>query len=123
MAVYEILRAGGFSSGGFNFDTKLRRQSMDRSDLFHGHIGGIDTLARSLLIAENLLAAGDLEQARASRYAGWDTPSGQRILSGGVDLATLADESVGTNLDPKAVSGRQEMLENVINRAIWTTRS
>ena len=60
IAVYEILRAGGFTTGGFNFDTKLRRQSLDRADLFHAHIGGIDALARALLAAANLLTAGDL---------------------------------------------------------------
>ena len=64
LGVYEILRAGGFTTGGFNFDTKLRRQSIDRTDLFHGHIGGIDTLARSLLVAHAMLADGALEDLR-----------------------------------------------------------
>ena len=120
-AVYEILRAGGLSSGGFNFDTKLRRQSMDRIDLFHGHIGGIDTLARSLLVAEQLLAEGVLERARDTRYAGWDGDLGRRILDGQIDLRTLAGEAVASDLDPRPVSGRQELLENEINRVIWTT--
>ena len=126
LAVYEILRAGGFSagglgSGGFNFDTKLRRQSSDRTDLFHGHIGGIDTLARSLLVAERMLADGALEQARKERYAGWATPRGQGILRGDLDLATLADDSVAAGLDPRPVSGRQEWLESEVNRVIWST--
>ncbi|MGD9995857.1 MAG: xylose isomerase [Ilumatobacteraceae bacterium] len=119
--VYEILRSGGFTSGGFNFDTKLRRQSLDRDDLFHGHIGGIDTLARSLLIAAQLLDDGVIERARDSRYAGWETDRGRRILGGGVDLATLADESVAADLNPRPVSGRQEQLENEVNRVIWDT--
>jgi xylose isomerase len=121
LAVYEILRHGGFSTGGFNFDTKLRRQSMDRIDLFHGHIGGIDTLARSLLVAAAMLEDGALEQARDTRYAGWGSALGQRILTGGVDLGTLADEAVSSGLDPKPVSGRQELLENEVNRVLWST--
>jgi xylose isomerase len=120
LAVYEILRHGGFTSGGFNFDTKLRRQSMDRTDLFHGHIGGIDTLARSLLVAEAMLRDGALEEARASRYSGWNGERGQRIMAG-VSLEALADEVVSTGLSPKPVSGRQEWLENEVNRFIWET--
>ena len=121
LAVYEILRHGGFTTGGFNFDTKLRRQSMDRTDLFHGHIGGIDTLARSLLVAAAMLEDGALERARDTRYSGWGSELGGRILGGNVDLATLADESVAANLDPKPVSGRQEFLENEVNRVLWST--
>jgi xylose isomerase len=121
LAVYEILRHGGFTTGGFNFDTKLRRQSLDRIDLFHGHIGGIDTLARSLLVAAAMLEDGSIERFRDQRYAGWDTPRGQRILAGGVDLATLADETVASGLDPQPVSGRQEWLENEVNRVLWST--
>lgn len=123
LAVYEILRAGGFRTGGFNFDTKLRRQSMDRADLFHGHIGGIDTLAKSLLVAAALIEDGAVERFRDERYAGWGTERGRRILSGSVDLATLADEAVAADLDPAPVSGRQEWLENQVNRVIWSTPS
>jgi xylose isomerase len=121
LAVYEILRHGGFTTGGFNFDTKLRRQSIERGDLFHGHVGGIDTLARSLLVAAAMLEDGTIEQARGERYAGWDGERGRRILSGAVDLATLADEAVATDLSPQPVSGRQEWLENQVNRIIWST--
>lgn len=123
LAVYEIVRAGGFTTGGFNFDTKLRRQSNDRTDLFHGHIGGIDTLARSLLVAAAMLDDGAIEQARQQRYAGWLGERGQRILDGTVDLVTLADEAVSSGLDPQPVSGRQEWLENQVNRVIWSTPS
>jgi xylose isomerase len=123
LAVYEIVRAGGFTTGGFNFDTKLRRQSNDRTDLFHGHIGGIDTLARSLLVAAAMLDDGAIEQARQQRYAGWSGERGRSILGGAVDLATLADEAVSSGLDPQPVSGRQEWLENQVNRVIWSTPS
>ena len=82
IAVYEILRAGGFTTGGFNFDAKLRRQSLDRSDLFHAHIGGIDTLARALLVAADLLEAGDLSDEKERRYAGWSDGLGAEMLGG-----------------------------------------
>ena len=121
LAVYEIVRAGGFTTGGFNFDTKLRRQSMDRSDLFHAHIGGIDTLARSLLVAARMIESGELERRRAERYAGWNGAFGRSILSGDVDFETLATRAFAGEVDPKPVSGRQELLENVVNREIWAT--
>ncbi len=121
LALVEILRGGGFSSGGFNFDTKLRRQSMSRSDLFHGHIGGIDTLARSLLVAAALIEDGTLDANRSSRYAGWDTGIGADITAG-VGLAELARRVEAENIDPAPVSGGQERLENVVNKAIWTAK-
>ena len=121
LVLLEILRGGGFENGGFNFDTKLRRQSLDRSDLFHGHVGGIDTLARALLVAEALHADGTLDRNRSERYAGWDTDRGRAILDGSLDLAGLADAAVADELDPRPVSGRQERLENHVNRVIWST--
>lgn len=121
LAVYEILKGGGFQTGGFLFDTKLRRQSMHRSDLFHGHIGGIDTLAKSLLVAEALLDDGTLEAAREQRYAGWDEGIGTRIQSDGATLESIADEVMSGGFNPEPVSGRQEWLENAVNRVIWST--
>ncbi|MBT8250532.1 MAG: xylose isomerase [Acidimicrobiia bacterium] len=120
LALYEIVKAGGFDTGGFNFDTKLRRQSMARDDLFHAHIGGIDTLARALLVAETMITDGTLAELVTDRYAGWDGPLGQDIMAGAglVDIASKV-ESGAINPDP--VSGRQEKLENLVNRAIWTT--
>jgi xylose isomerase len=119
LALYEIVRSGGFTTGGFNFDTKLRRQSLERHDLFHAHVGGIDTLARSLLVAAALIESGELEQFRTERYAGWTGPLGRSILVEGADLTSLATRVVSGEIDPRPVSGRQEMLENVVNRAIW----
>ena len=121
LVLLEILRGGGFTSGGFNFDTKLRRQSLDRTDLFHGHVGGIDTLARALLVAEALVIDGELDRRRDERYSGWDEPLGRSIMSKGVDLESLAEMASNSDLDPKPVSGRQELLENVVNRTIWST--
>ena len=82
LPIYEILQGGGFTTGGFNFDAKLRRQSTDRTDLFHAHIGGIDTLARALLVAADLLERGTLAQPLEERYAGWNGPLGRAILDG-----------------------------------------
>ncbi len=121
LAMYEILRSGGFTSGGFNFDTKLRRQSMSRDDLFHGHVGGIDTLAKALLVAARLVEDGALEAARDARYAGWSKKLGNEILGGDLTLADLEGKVSAGNIDPKPVSGRQEQLENLVNRTLWRT--
>ena len=82
LGMLEILRAGGFTTGGLNFDAKLRRQSIDRVDLFHGHIGGMDTMARALLVAAAILDGGELDADRDRRYAGWDGELGRSILDG-----------------------------------------
>ncbi|MGZ5383953.1 MAG: xylose isomerase [Acidimicrobiia bacterium] len=121
LAMYEILRGGGFTTGGFNFDTKLRRQSLDRTDLFHGHIGAIDTLARSLLVAAQLIEDGTLEAAREARYAGWSDGLGTQILNGSLSLADLEQKVADGEIDPTPVSGRQEELENLVNRRLWNT--
>ncbi len=119
LAVYEILRGGGFTTGGFNFDAKLRRQSVDRTDLVHAHVGGIDTLARALLAAAAMVEEGELERLRSARYAGWDGKLGRSIIAGDALLELLAGRVATGELDPHPVSGRQELLENVVNRAIW----
>jgi xylose isomerase len=119
LAILEILRSGGFGTGGFNFDAKLRRQSMARVDLFHGHIGGIDTLARALLVAADLLESGDLDRRRDERYAGWDDGLGAEILGDGMTLETLASRVEGGGIDPTPRSGQQELLENLVNQRIW----
>ncbi len=119
LAVYEIIRAGGFTTGGFNFDTKLRRQSMDRTDLFHAHIGGIDTLARSLIVAAGMIESNELERRREERYAGWSGSLGSDILAGTVSLEALEGRVASGEIDPRPVSGRQELLENVVNQRIW----
>lgn len=114
LACIEIERAGGFTTGGFNFDAKVRRQSVDAADLLHGHIGGVDVIARSLLRAEAIIKDGRLDAFRDERYAGWSSDLGKNIKGG--DLASIADMAVVNNLAPQPVSGRQEWLENLINR-------
>jgi xylose isomerase len=118
VVLYTILKGGGFTTGGMNFDAKLRRQSIDAEDLFHAHIGGIDTLARGLLIAERMVQDNKLEKVIEDRYAGWRGDLGERILAGRLSLAELSDHVLNTNVDPKPRSGRQEALENLVNKYI-----
>ena len=119
LAVYEIVRSGGFTSGGFNFDAKLRRQSVDLTDLVHAHVGGIDTLARALLAAAGMIERGEIERLRAARYAGWDGELGRSIIAGDALFEMLAGRVMTGEIDPAPVSGRQELLENLVNREIW----
>ena len=121
LGMYELLRGGGFTSGGLNFDAKLRRQSTERDDLFHAHIGGMDTMARSLLVASSMLADGVLEGFRAERYAGWDGDLGRRITAGDETLASLHERAMTTG-EPTRVSGRQEALENVVAKYVERAR-
>ena len=123
LPLYEILRHGGIAPGGFNFDAKLRRQSTDRIDLFHAHIGGLDTLARALLVAADLVERGELAELKAERYAGWDEPLGRAILDGNETLDALAVKVMAGEIDPLPTSGHQELLENIVNKSIWTVES
>jgi xylose isomerase len=119
MPLYEILRGGGLGTGGFNFDSKVRRQSIDRTDLFHAHIGGIDTLARALLVAADMVEAGTLASMKDARYAGWTGELGRSIMAGDVSLADLADRVREGEIDPAPASGQQELYENVVNHHLW----
>lgn len=121
LGMLEILRAGGFTTGGLNFDCKLRRQSISRDDLFHAHIGGMDTMARALLVADALIADGELDRFRAERYAGWDGELGRQLLAGDLSFEALRERAM-TGPEPEPVSGRQERLENLVNRYIATVR-
>ena len=115
LAYYEVLRAGGFTTGGTNFDAKLRRQSLDPEDLILAHVGGMDACAAGLKAAAAMLEDGKLEAARDARYAGWDTAAGQTLLA----KSTLDDCYEGVtrdNVNPAPRSGRQERLENLVNR-------
>jgi xylose isomerase len=118
LAFYHILKAGGLTQGGFNFDAKVRRQSIDPADLLHGHIGGLDVLARSLKAAVALIEDGTYDKAIEQRYAGWQAADGQAILEGKVTLADLAARVEKDNINPQPRSGQQEYLENLINRFV-----
>jgi xylose isomerase len=114
LAYYEVLRAGGFKSGGTNFDAKLRRQSIDPEDLILAHVGGMDACAAGFKAAVAMLEDGKLEGARDARYAGWDTDNGKALLGSDLGLITAKVLNEGINPDPR--SGRQEQLENLVNR-------
>ena len=119
LATYEILKAGGFTHGGFNFDAKVRRQSVDEVDLFHGHVAAMDVLALALERAAAMVQNDRLQQFKDQRYAGWQQPLGQAVLAGEFSLGSLAEHAFSHELNPQAVSGRQEMLEGVVNRFIY----
>ncbi|WP_316013104.1 xylose isomerase [Roseobacter sp. HKCCA0434] len=118
LAYYEILRGGGFTTGGTNFDAKLRRQSLDPVDLIAAHAGAMDVCARGFKAAARMYEDGVLEAARAERYAGWDRPEAQAMLAEGATLDAIADRAEAAALDPQPVSGRQERLENIVNRYV-----
>ena len=116
LAMIEIVRAGGFTTGGFNFDAKVRRQSIDAVDLFHGHIGGIGTIAHALVKAEAIIDDGQIDAVRQARCAGWQGELGQAIHAPEATLASVAYLAIEGNLQPQPRSGRQEWLENRISR-------
>lgn len=118
LAFYQILKNGGLGKGGFNFDAKVRRQSLDPADLLHGHVGGLDVLARSLKAAAAIIEDGTYDKVVDARYAGWQTPEGQAILKGQRSLEDLAARVEKESLDPQPRSGQQEYLENLINRFV-----
>ncbi|MDN3659144.1 xylose isomerase [Ferruginibacter paludis] len=116
-AMLVILEAGGFGGGGINFDAKIRRNSTDPADLFYAHIGGMDTFARALIVADAVLNKSDYKKIRTNRYASFDSGKGAEYEAGKLsleDLRTYAAE----NGEPKTTSGQQEYLENIINRYI-----
>ena len=92
---------------------------MNRLDLFHAHLGGIDTLARSLLVAADMLERRTLEANREARYAGWGGELGKGILDGSVSIEELERRVASGAIDPAPVSGSQELLEELVNRRIW----
>ena len=116
LAYYEVLKAGGFTTGGTNFDSKLRRQSLDAEDLILSHVGAMDVCAAGLKAAAKMFEDGKLEAERDARYEGWDTPDGKALMQS--DLEAIADKVVSGDINPKPRSGRQERLENLVNRYI-----
>ncbi|MEM9125340.1 MAG: xylose isomerase [Pseudomonadota bacterium] len=116
LAYYHILKAGGFSTGGTNFDAKIRRQSIDAGDLIAAHIGGMDICARGLKAAAAMIEDNGLEAELQARYAGWSSPAAQDMLGSGLDeVSAMVLEQ---DINPKPRSGRQEVLENYVNRFV-----
>ncbi len=117
-ALYYILLGGGFTTGGNNFDAKVRRQSFEPADLFYAHIGGVDTVARGFLNAAAMIERGELTGIVKERYAGWQGELGRAILDGKMTLKVLTDEAVGEGIQPQPRSGRQELIENILGRYV-----
>ncbi|MDT0596495.1 xylose isomerase [Glaciecola petra] len=119
LVMYEILKAGGFGSGGLNFDCKLRRQSSDPADLFHGHIGGMDHMALALKKAAAILESDFLKAKVDARYAGWNSDFGGAIMQGEHSLESLTKHAISNAISPEHKSGQQELLENQVNRILF----
>ena len=118
LAFYQILKNGGLGNGGFNFDAKVRRQSIDPVDLVHGHVGGLDVLARGLKAAAAMIEDGTYDKVVADRYAGWQDKEAKAMLAGKRSLEQIAARVEKQNINPQPRSGQQEYLENLINRFV-----
>ena len=118
LAYYHILDAGGFTTGGTNFDAKLRRQSLDPEDLVLAHVGGMDVCARGLIAAAKMHEDKVLSGPLAERYGGWQEAEAQAMLSGARSLDEIAARGDAENLEPHPRSGKQELLENIVNRYV-----
>ncbi|MBN8838524.1 MAG: xylose isomerase [Sphingobacteriia bacterium] len=116
-AMLVIMEAGGFSGGGINFDAKRRRNSTDMEDLFYAHIGGMDCFARALIIADAVLQKSDYKKIRTERYASFNTGKGKEFEEGKLTLADLRNYAAEIG-EPATKSGKQELLENIINQYI-----
>ena len=116
-AMLVFLEAGGLQGGGINFDAKIRRNSTDSEDLFYAHIGGMDTFARALIVADNVLQKSEYRKWRKERYSSFDSGKGKDFAAGKLSLEDLRTYAI-ENGEPKTRSGRQEWLENLINRYI-----
>ena len=112
-----LLEAGGLNKGGINFDAKIRRNSTDPVDLFYAHIGGMDTFARALIVADAVLQQSDYKKLRQQRYSSYDSGAGADFEAGKLDLVALRDYAVA-NGEPAMISGKQELYENIINQYI-----
>ncbi|MBX2878925.1 MAG: xylose isomerase [Granulosicoccus sp.] len=118
LAYYHILRGGGFTTGGTNFDAKLRRQSIEPDDLLIGHIGAMDCCARGLKAAAAMIEDHSLATFVEDRYAQWNTTAAREMLEGSRSLDEIAERVESESINPNPVSGRQEYLENLLNRFV-----
>ncbi|NQX40993.1 xylose isomerase [Pedobacter steynii] len=116
-AMLIVLEANGLQGGGINFDAKIRRNSTEPADLFYAHIGGMDTFARALITADQILQQSDYKKIRTKRYASFDQGAGLDFENGQMDLEALRNYAVEKG-EPESISGQQELLENIINRFI-----
>ncbi len=116
-AMLVVLETGGLKGGGINFDAKIRRNSTDPADLFYSHVGGMDAFARALIVADNILQRSDYKKVREERYASFDSGRGKQFEDGQLSLEDLRNYAIDHG-EPEVRSGRQEYMENIINRFI-----
>jgi xylose isomerase len=118
LAFYHVLQGGGFKTGGTNFDAKLRRQSLEPDDLLIAHIGGMDACARGLKAAAKMIEDKALSGPLEERYAGWKSAEAKAMLSGKRTLEEISERVLKKTIEPQPRSGRQELLENIVNRYV-----
>jgi xylose isomerase len=119
LAMYQVILGGGLGKGGLNFDAKIRRQSISAEDLIHAHVGAMDICARAFLNAAKLVEDGALAAEIARRYADWERPDARAMLDGSLSMEEISVRTMAANLNPQPKSGRQERLENILNRSFF----
>jgi len=120
MSMYHVIKAGGLGKGGCNFDAKVRRQSFTPEDMIHAHVGGVDLCARAFLTAAKLIEDGKYDALLAERYAGWKGQPAQEMFAGKYSLDQIEAMAVEGKINPKPRSGKQEQIENLLMRSIYS---
>jgi xylose isomerase len=120
MSMYQVIKAGGLGVGGCNFDAKVRRQSFTPEDMVAAHVGGVDLCARAFLTAAKLIEDGRYDALLTERYKGWSTAGAKSMLDGSMTLADIAAKTEADAIQPEPRSGKQEQIENLLARAIYT---
>jgi xylose isomerase len=122
MSMYHVIKAGGLGKGGCNFDAKVRRQSFTPEDLVHAHVGGADLCARAFLTAAKLIEEGKYDAVLSERYAGWKSGKAAEMLAGSFSLDEIEGMALTDNINPQPRSGKQEQIENLLARVIYSDK-
>ena len=122
MSMYHVIKAGGLGKGGCNFDAKVRRQSFTAEDMIHAHVGGADLCARAFLTAAKLIEDGKYDALLTERYAGWNSGKGADMFAGKMSLDEIEKSALADSINPQPRSGKQEQIENLLARAIYTDK-
>lgn len=122
MSMYHVIKAGGLGKGGCNFDAKVRRQSFTAEDMVHAHVGGADLCARAFLTAAKLIEDGKYDALLTERYAGWQKPEAQDMLAGKLSLDAIEAKALKDSIQPQPRSGKQEQIENLLMRSIYSDK-
>jgi xylose isomerase len=120
MSMYHVIKAGGLGKGGCNFDAKVRRQSFTPEDLVHAHVGGADLCARAFLTATKIIEDGTYDALLTARYEGWKSGRGAKMLAGKCSLDEIEKIALKEEINPQPRSGKQEQIENLLARAIYS---